>query len=189
MGVGSGWYDTVMVLHVLCVIVGFGGVMLNGLYGAESKKRPGRDGLAVFEATQRVGKVAEHFIYAVPVFGIALVLMSHAKWGFGQAWVSAAIAIYAVALSLVLLLHLPNLRRMGVLMGELVALTALPAVAGGAVPRGDDAPAASGANGPPPQVGELAARGRRAGVYGAVLNLAVVAVVVLMVWKPGAPAG
>lgn len=187
MGVDSGAYDTVMVLHILCVIVGFGGVMLNGIYGAESKRRRGAEGLAVFEATEKVGRVAEMFIYLVPVFGIALIFMSHNVWTFSQAWVSAALAIYVVALTVVLAFHLPNLRRMGVLMAELVAMGPPPAVSGGAVPEEDTPARAAGDRaGPPPQAVELEARGTRAAIYGGVVNLAVVMVVILMVWKPGA---
>ena len=188
MGVDSGPYDVVLVLHVMCVIIGFGGVFLNGIYGAEAKRRRGAEGLAVFEATERVGKIAEMFILAVPVFGISLILMSHSQWKFSQAWVSAAIAIYAVALTLSFGFHLPNLRKMGGLMTQLVEMAgARPAVAGGAVPTDDPAAAAAlaGAGGPPPQVLELERRGKMAGVYGGILNLAIVAVVILMVWKPG----
>jgi len=45
--------------------------------------------------------------------------------------------------------------------------------------------AAAGAAERPPQVAELEARGQRAGLFGGILNLLLVAVVVLMVWKPG----
>ena len=187
MGVDSGAYDTVMVLHVMCVIIGFGGVFLNGIYGAEAKRRRGREGLAVFEATERVGKVAEVFILAVPVFGIALILMSHKQWTFSQAWVDAALGIYASALILSFGFHLPNLRRMGGLMEQLVAMSDAPAaVAGGAVPADDpQAAAAIAGGGPPPQAVELQRRGKFAGIYGGLLNLAIVSVVILMVWKPG----
>jgi len=188
MGVNSGAYDTVMVLHIMCVIVGFGGVFLNGIYGAEAKRRRGSEGLAVFEATERVGKVAEMFILAVPVFGIALILMSHSMWKFSQTWVIAALAIYTAALTLSFGFHLPNLRRMGKLMHELVSMAdRAPAVSGGAVPADDpDAAAAiASAGGPPPQVLALERCGKFAGIYGGTLNLAIVAVVILMVWKPG----
>jgi uncharacterized membrane protein len=188
MGVDSGAYDTVMVLHVMCVIIGFGGVFLNGIYGAESKRRRGREGLAVFEATERVGKIAEAFILAVPVFGIALILMSHGQWGFSQTWVTAALIIYAAAIVLSFGFHLPNLRRMGKLMHDLVVMSeAPPALAGGSVPTDDThaAAAIAAAGGPPPQAVELESRGKRAGMYGGMLNLAIVAVVILMIWKPG----
>jgi uncharacterized membrane protein len=188
VGVDSAAYDTVLVLHVMCVIIGFGGVFLNGIYGAEAKRRSGREGLAVFEATERVGRVAEGFILAVPVFGIALVLMSHSEWRFSQAWVAASLAIYGAAIVLSFGFHLPNLRRMGGLMHELVSPpSAVPAVAGGSVPTDDTQAAAAiqSAAGPPPQVADLERRGKRAGLYGATLNLAIVAVVILMIWKPG----
>ena len=45
-------------------IVGIGTVMLNGIYGAETKKRPGPGGLAIAQANYRVSMVAENFIYA-----------------------------------------------------------------------------------------------------------------------------
>lgn len=188
MGVDSGAYDTVLVLHVMCVVIGFGGVFLNGIYGAESKRRGGREGLAVFEATERVAKVCEGFILAVPVFGIALILMSHSQWRFSQAWVMAALTIYGLALVLSFGFHIPNLRRMGGLMHDLVSLSERPpAVAGGAVPTDDvhAAGAIAAAGGPPVQAVELERRGKLAGVYGGTLDLAIVAVVILMIWKPG----
>jgi hypothetical protein len=58
---------------------------------------------------------------------------------------------------------------MGVLMAELNA--------GGPPP--------AGASGPPPQAVELEERGKRAGLYGGISNLAWVVVLILMVWKPG----
>lgn len=188
MGVDSGAYDVVLVLHIMCVIIGLGGVFLNGIYGAESKRRRGREGLAVFEATERVGRVAETFILAVPVFGIALVLMSHGRWGFSQAWVIGALTLYATAIVLAFGFHLPNLRRMGGLMAELVEMSeAPPAVAGGSVPMDDPQAAAlvAASGGPPQQALDLERRGQRAAIYGGTLNLLIVALVVFMVWKPG----
>ena len=61
---------------------------------------------------------------------------------------------------------------MGVLMRELV--DAGPPPAGGAAPAG-----------PPPQAVELAALGQRVGVTGAFLDIMVIVILVLMVWKPG----
>jgi hypothetical protein len=180
VGVDSGGYDAVVVLHVMCAIIGFGGVFLNGIYGMESKRRSGREGLAVFEATERVGKIAEGFILAVPVFGIALILMSHHHWRFSQTWVAVSMAIYAAALILSFGFHLPNLRRMGQLMHELVTVSEKVPVAVGA-PEDTTSPA----GGPQRQAIELEIRGKRAGIYGATLNLAIISVVILMVWKPG----
>jgi uncharacterized membrane protein len=170
MGTNSGAYKFFFALHLLTVIVGFGSVMLLGVFGTKAKRRGGREGSAVAEIAL---DVAEHwsawFIYAVPVLGILLVLLSDDAWKFSQAWISLSFLLYLVGLGLVHAVHFPNLRRMNQLAAELNA-----------------APAAGGSTGgPPPQVAELEARGRRAALVGAVLNLLVVAVVFLMVWKPG----
>ena len=71
--INSGLYKFFLVCHILVAIVGLGAVMLNGLYGAEAKKRPGPNGRAVAEANHRVTQVATYFIYGILLFGILLV--------------------------------------------------------------------------------------------------------------------
>ena len=44
--VDDGLYGFLLFLHIVLAIFGFGAVVLNGLYGAEAKKRPGPGGLA-----------------------------------------------------------------------------------------------------------------------------------------------
>ena len=74
--------------------------MLNGLYGAAAKKRPGPGGLAIGQANLAVSKVGEYFIYAVFVFGILLVLMADDddRSSFGDTWVWLSILLYVVAI-------------------------------------------------------------------------------------------
>jgi len=165
----SGLYRTVLVLHILCAIVGFGAVMLNAIYGAESKKRPGPEGIAVFDANFRVSTIGEYFIYAVPIFGILMVILD-VGWKFSQTWVWLALTIYVAALAVSHGVLFPTLKKMRALMGELAA---------------GPPPGAPPPTGPPPQVAQLEVLGKRLGVVGPVLNLAVVAVLILMVWKPG----
>src|SRR5437764_1075143 len=103
--------------------------------------KAGPAGQAIFDTSQRLGKVAEYFIYAVPVFGIALLFISttagnHVYW-WDQAWVSAGLVIYILTLGFVHSLHLPNLKKMGELMAEMNATPPSPG------------------SGPPPQVAEL----------------------------------
>ncbi len=38
MGIGSTPYRIVLLLHITCVMVGFGAVLLNALYGREAKR-------------------------------------------------------------------------------------------------------------------------------------------------------
>ena len=171
-GAWSATYKVVLVLHLLSVIIGFGTVFLAGVYGAKAKARRGREGMAIAEAAYDVNaNWAEWFIYAVPVTGIILILISDDVWKFSQSWISFSLLIYIVALGIVHGAHLPNIRKMNALMAELVA----------GPPPGET----GGPGGPPPQAAELEQRGKRAGMLGGILNLLVVAAVVLMVFKPG----
>lgn len=170
MGTTSGAYKFVFVLHLLAVIIGFGTVFLAGVFGAKAKNRGGREGVAISEVFLDVTEHwAEWFIYAVPVLGIILVLMSDDAWKFSQAWISLSFLLYIVGVGLMHAVHLPNLRRMNAVSGELAA--------GG--------PPAGGAGGRPPQVAELEAMEKKAAAVGAVLDLIVVVIVFLMVYKPG----
>jgi hypothetical protein len=76
--------------------------------------------------------------------------------------------IYLVAIGLSHGVLMPAAKRMGVLMHEMAA---------GPPPVG----------GPPPQAAEMAAIGQKLGVVGPILDLAMIAVLFLMVFKPGGP--
>ncbi|MGI8778256.1 MAG: DUF2269 family protein [Acidimicrobiales bacterium] len=158
MGIDTGAYKFVEVLHVLAVVVGFGGIVVGGIFGAKAKSRGGAGGQAAAEVAF---DVTEHwsqwFIYAVPVLGILLVLMSDDSYKFSQAWISISFLLYIVFVGLMHGLHLPNIRR----MNELIT--------------------GAGAD----DVAELDARAKKAGVVGGALNLIWVVVVFLMVFQPG----
>ncbi len=166
--VGSDAYKTVLVLHILCAIVGFGAVFLNGIYGQQAKSRKGPEGLAVAEANYLVTTIGEYFIYAVFLLGVALVLIGDDAWGFGDTWIWLAMLTYVVALGVNHGLLMPRVRRMLALQRELVSMGAPP----------------EGASTPPPQVTELEAVGKQVGIIGAALNLAIVVLLFLMVFKP-----
>ena len=63
----------------------------------------------------------------------------------------------------------PNARRMVALAEELV----------------NGGPPPEGAQGPPPQVAEMEATGKKLAMGGGILNLALLVIIVLMVFKPG----
>ncbi len=170
----DGLYKFCLVLHILCAIVGFGAVFLNGLYGAQMRARlqAGRpnEALAIFEANETVSKIGEYFIYAVFLFGFAVLGLSDSVWKFSQTWVWLSVVLYIIGIGLSHGVLMPTVRRMGALMRELVAAGPPPA---GAAP------------GPPPQAVEMQALGQKLGVVGPVLDLLMIAVLFLMVWKPG----
>lgn len=172
--VGDTPYRVVLLLHILTAIIGFGAVFLNALYGRAAERRKGVEGLAIAETNYDVSQMAGYFIYAVPVFGILLLLMSdtgsgNSAYKFSQAWISASFLLYIVGLGLSHGVLRPNVKKMHALMRELVA-----------------APPASGAaGGRPPQVDEIEQRARTVGTTSAVLNLLLVVILYLMIWKPG----
>jgi uncharacterized membrane protein len=164
-------YGIVLLLHILAAIVGFGPTFVYPLYGAASKRRQGPDGEALLAETIHIAGITEFAIYAVPVFGILLVLLSDDALSFGDPWISAAFVLYFVAIAISRGLHVPNLKAMNALQKQLVAMGPPPA----------------GATGPPPQVAELEERGRRAGMYGGMLHTLLLVILYLMVFKPGWP--
>jgi hypothetical protein len=166
----SDTYKIVLVLHILCAIIGFGAVFLNGLYGQQAKSHQGAAGLAIAEANELVTKVGEYFIYAVFVLGIALVLIGDPVHKFGQTWIWLAMTLYLIALTISRTLLFPGVRRLIALQRELVESG--PPVAG---------------SGPPPQVVQMEKVGKQVATYGAILNVMIVVVLTLMVFKPGSP--
>ena len=162
----SGYYNVLLVLHILSAIVGLGAVMLNGLYAAQAQKRPGPAGRAVSEANYAVTHIAEYFIYTIPVFGILLVLASHHAWKFSQPWVWMSMLLYVLAIGLSHSVLIPSHKKVNALLAEMEQ---------GQPPAG----------GPPPQVAQLQTLGKRQAAAGATLDIVVVLFLVLMIWKPG----
>ena len=52
--VQSGAYKFVLVLHLAAAIVGFGGVVLNGIYGRLAMRASGPEGLAINERAREL---------------------------------------------------------------------------------------------------------------------------------------
>jgi len=166
---GDNSYDLVLLLHVLASIIGFGAVFLNGLYGAQVRARRGPEGLAILQANFLVARVGTYFIYAVFVLGLVLVLMSDDVWSFGDTWIWLSMLLYVVGIGLSHGVQQPSVRRMITLMEETGAAGAQPP--GGA---------------PSPQAAEMQELGTRMGATGAALNVLLVVILYLMVFKPGA---
>ena len=162
----SGVYIVLLIAHIVSVVVGIGGVMLNGVYGAQAKARPGPAGRAIVEANYKVTEIATYAIYAIPVFGVLLVLASHDAVKFSQPWLGISILLYIIALGISHGVMKPAVKQMLGLMTEM-----------------EQGPPPAG--GPPPQAASMAALGQRLAAGGATLNLIAVAIIVLMVWKPG----
>src|SRR5947209_194309 len=156
----SNAYRIVLALHILTAIVGFGSVLLNGVYAGKARARGGPEGGAIAQANYEVSfGWSIWFIYAVIILGLALVGMSDKLIKFGQTWVWLSIVLYLAIIGVVHGVHRPNVRRLNDLMGQ-----------GTAADRE-----------------EMERRGRLAEAMGAVMTVLVVVVVFLMVMKPGGP--
>jgi len=166
MGLNSFGYNVVLLLHIVCVIVGFGGVILNGVYAAKAQQLPPEQNLAVMEVNSFVSmKVAEVFIYLVPVWGLGLVGMSDTTYTFGQTWVWLSLVVYVLSLGVSHGALMPRVKRMLETQRDMVA----------SPPSGpEDA-----------RIATLQAGGKQVGAMSMVLNLSLVVMIVLMIWKPG----
>jgi uncharacterized membrane protein len=159
LGVGSNLYDLVLVLHILAVIIGFGGTFISGFYGVEASKRAGREGLAVGETTMEVTRLAPTMaVYTVPVLGILLVVLSDDQWKFSDPWISLSFLLYIVLVVLMVAVQAPNVRK----------IIAARRAADGEM------------------TAEAQALARTSAMVGGVINVLWVVVLILMVFKPGA---
>ena len=167
VGLNSGIYKFLLVLHILSVIVGIGAVMLNGLYASQTAKRKGPEGRAISEANYWVSGIAEYVIYTIPIWGILLILVSDDAWKFSQTWIWLALLLYIAAVGIAHAIMIPGHKRINELLAEMETVPA------------------SGAGGAPPQAAEAQQVGQRLAAGGMALNLLVVIIIALMVWKPG----
>lgn len=156
-GPGTGIYRLFLTLHILTAVVGFGSVMLNGIYASHAKRRGGAEGAAISEANFAVSKIAEYCIYAVFVFGIIVVALSNKVVKFSQGWLGASMGLYIVGAVVARLVLIPGHRQLNELMRA----------------------GASRA--------ELEPREKRIAAIGGTVNLIFVVILFLMVFKPGGP--
>ncbi|MHB8506377.1 MAG: hypothetical protein ACYDEN_11785 [Acidimicrobiales bacterium] len=161
MGTG---FDILLTLHLFCVVGGFGYLAYSGLTLVVGRRRGAA--LGTLEVTLQVGGLAELLVYGAFVFGVAAVGSSH-RFGFGETWVWASTTLYLVAIGV---LHGVIRRSQKEYVAAARQLTET---------RGPVAGIA-------PEVRRIERLEQRiAGGWG-VFNLVVVAVLVLMVFRPGA---
>jgi uncharacterized membrane protein len=166
MGTG---FKILVLLHVICVIGGFGGLAYNALYLSLAQRRPGGGTSAVLEVNRMVSGLGEALVYAAIVFGIGAVGTSHKHISFGDAWVSAALAVAVIDVGILHGWIRPNQRKYASVVGELEK----PLV------DGETAEDRVGA------VGTLQALERKVGIGWGAFNALVIGAVYLMVFQPG----
>lgn len=149
---------TVVVLHVLSAVVGFGAIFVTGVYAGLARRR-------ATEAVRRYFRPGPNWaargLYLVPVLGVVLVETSHGTDRFAQLWVWVSLLLWVLAAGLAQAVVWPGEARVQQLVAE-------------------SPPAGSGAG----RV-ELDRACRRVELAAVAIDLAFVATLVLMVAKPG----
>lgn len=161
-------YHLLVLGHLLCVIAGFGALAYNGLFLSLARRR-GAAGLTAMDVNRQVSGLAELLVYGAFLFGVAAVATSSSHWTFGQGWVAAALGLFVVDVGILHGVIKRNQRRYLALADRLAALSL---DAGGRPGAGD--------------VARLDSLERRVAAGWGAFNLVVVAVVYLMVFRPGA---
>jgi hypothetical protein len=92
-------FDIVLLLHVACVVVGLATTVTSAATAAQLRKVLGRQ--APFpEPLRRYFKPglnwAGRSLYGIPIFGFALLTMSHGAYDLHQAWVTGGLGIFVV---------------------------------------------------------------------------------------------
>ena len=161
-------FAVLVALHVGCALVGFGSVALSGVYGGIARRldRPdARDDASRWFAKPNRAKWA---VLGVPVFGVAALLADHRLADFAHPWVGSALAVWAVAATVVIHVVAPAERHLR------AALAPPPACSTPGAPSLPAAPAA-----PAP-----AGAATRLLVGTAVCDVAFAVALGLMVWQP-----
>jgi len=182
-------YRVLVTAHLLCVVGGFGALAYNGLFLTLARRR-GNPGMTAIEINAQVSGFAEFLVYGAFLFGIAAVATSSSKWGFGQAWVSAAFVLFIVAVGVLHGMIRPSQRRylsLATSLGSMPAQTAAQTAArSGSVPQVGSPGESGGSGDRSAEVALLNGLEKRISIGWGLFNLIVVVVIYLMVFKPGA---
>jgi uncharacterized membrane protein len=161
------WFQFWLILHILAVLVAFGPTFAFGLIASLIRRNPQHAGFGTEIMDMIEKRMTLPLAVLVPVFGTALIFTGHVDLWKSE-WLLISIVLYMGAFFFALLVQTPNTTRM------LKAIRSMPAPApGGAPPAG----------GPPPEIAALGKKLQFGGIY---LSISIVAVLILMIWNPGA---
>jgi len=149
-------FDLFVLLHLVCVVGGFGGIVYRA-FALEAARRRGEAATAgILDVYGQVSVIAEVLIYGALVFGVAALAADHGSSIFHRVWVPIAVGVYVVMLGVLHGLVRPSEKR-------------YPPVA----------PPAR-----PPHLAELDRVYRRLGAGMGLFNVLLLAALYLMVFKP-----
>lgn len=166
MGYGELPYLVVYLIHLGCVVVGFGSSFVYPLLAVKARDLAPREAYALNHAALGISPYLTTYpIYGAGASGVVLVVLSDDAFSFSATWISVAFLVFILGVLVSTFLHTPNLKAMDALQAQLIDAPAGPA---------------------PPGVAELEERGQKAAMYGGLLHVFWFVLMVDMIWKPGA---
>jgi uncharacterized membrane protein len=105
-------YDSLVAVHVVCAVVGFGSLAITGVYGFTSRNPAGPEAVDESRRYFRSPGHVEMLVLAVPVFGVTALIVEPGGRGVGQLWALLALVAWLVASSVLLAVVRPAEARL-----------------------------------------------------------------------------
>ncbi|MHB1487187.1 MAG: hypothetical protein ACYCZM_06515 [Acidimicrobiales bacterium] len=170
-------FEILSVAHILCVVIGLGGMFFTSYFTTVARRNPGPVGAKVAEMGSSLTlQRASSFVYAIPFLGFGMVAFSHHQVQASQAWIQAGLGVWVLIVLILALAIRPNDKRIGTL------IAGLPSWGVGAPVLSGDGGAAAPA---PAEALELDRRFVRSLAYSGAIDVLMIAAVFVMVFKPG----
>jgi hypothetical protein len=163
---GGRLYQSFVLLHVICVVGGFGAIVYRSFVLDLARRRGFVAAAGVLAVFGQVAQVGELLLYGAGAFGILAAATGGSQTSFAQPWVSAALGVFVVMVGALHGLVRPAERRYRTALLELAEAPAI-------------APPAR-----PPQLAELDRLYRRIGAGMGIFNVLLLGALYLMVFKP-----
>jgi uncharacterized membrane protein len=112
----SAVYDLVLLAHVLTALIGLGAIVV-AAGCALALSRAGTASEALRRYYRPGVNWAGRVVFLVPVFGVALIAMSHGEWSFSDAWVGIGLVLWLVVAVVAELVLWPAERRLQAAVG------------------------------------------------------------------------
>jgi hypothetical protein len=136
-------FDIVLLLHVGCVVAGLATVVTSAATAARLRRLL-RAGSALPVAVVRYFRPgvnwAGRLVYGIPIFGFALLAMSHGAYALTDGWVASGLAVFVVVVALAEGVLWPAERRIQASVGSGSASASAPGDGPEAEPEAGGAP-------------------------------------------------
>lgn len=159
-------YRLLVLLHLICAVGGFGGIIYRALALDLARRRGEAATAGILDVYGQVSVLAEALIYGVLIFGVAAVAVDHGDRTFHRPWLPVAVGLYVVMVGVLHGMVRPSEKRY---RDTLLGLAQSPPVA----------PPAR-----PPHYAELDRLHRRLSLGMGLFNVCLLGALYLMVFKP-----